>query len=66
MLDQCWCTLRSRARNAENRNFKIWRDDGNENVKKKKVKKKKNNFAQASHYFVHFFAVFARLRQEIS
>ena len=23
-----------------------------------------NNFARASHFFVHFFAVFARLRRE--
>ena len=26
--------------------------------------KKNNNFARASHFFVHFFAVFARLRLE--
>ena len=25
-----------------------------------------NNFAHESHYFVHFFAVFARLRREIA
>ena len=26
--------------------------------------KQNNNFARASHFFVHFFAVFARLRRE--
>ena len=38
--------------------------DGNENVKKKKqlrFNKQNNNFAGASHFFVHFFAPFAVL-----
>ena len=34
--------------------------DGNENVKKKK----KKHFSRASHFFVHFFVAFARLRRE--
>ena len=41
--------------------------DGNENVKKKKnnrFNKQNNNFARVSHFFVHFFPVFARLRRE--
>ena len=40
--------------------------DGNENVKKKnnRFNKQNNNFARASHFFVHFFPVFARLRRE--
>ena len=42
--------------------------DGNENVKKKRNKfiliKQNNNFARASRFFVHFFAVTARLRRE--
>ena len=32
--------------------------------KKKRFNKQNNNFARASHIFVHFFAVFARLRRE--
>ena len=53
-----------------NRFFKIQRRDRNENVKKKKKKKKaglinkRNNFARASHFFVHFFTFFARLCPE--
>ena len=27
--------------------------------------RRQNNFARASHFFVHFFAIFARLRREI-
>ena len=39
--------------------------DGNENVKKNNwFNKQNNNFARASHFFVHFFPVFARLRRE--
>ena len=40
--------------------------DDNENVKKKTIGliSKKNNFARASHFFVHFFPVFARLRRK--
>ena len=41
-------------------------DDGddNENVKKGKRFNNQNNFARASRFFVHFFAVTARLRPE--
>ena len=42
------------------RDFKIQRRDGKENVKKKQ----NNNFARASRFFLHFVAVFARLRRE--
>ena len=40
--------------------------DGNEKVKKtnNRFNKQNNNFARASHFFVHFFPVFARLRRE--
>ena len=43
------------------RDFKIRRQNGNENVKKQKknrFNKQNNNFACASHLFVYFFAVF--------
>ena len=46
-------------------NFTIPRHDGNENVKNNnRFSKQNNNVARASHFFVHFFAVFARLRRE--
>ena len=39
--------------------------DGNENVKKNNRSIKQNlKFARASRFFVHFFAVTARLRRE--
>ena len=39
--------------------------DGNENVKKVMGFIEQNNkFARASHFFVHFFVVTARLRRE--
>ena len=40
--------------------------DGEENGKKKMFIITNNNFARASRYFVHFFAVFAPLRHETS
>ena len=43
------------------RDFKIQQLDGSKNFKKKKnnrVNKRNKNFAHASHFFVHFFAVF--------
>ena len=39
-------------------------DDDKENAKK--TKQQNNNFARASHFFVHSFAIVARLRSEIS
>ena len=40
-------------------------DDGNENGKKAiGLDKQNNNFARASRFFAHFFAVVARLRRE--
>ena len=42
------------------RDFTIRRRDGNENVGIG------INFARASHFFVHFFAVFERLQCEIA
>ena len=33
-------------------------------TKKIKFNKQSNNFARASHFFVHFFALFARLRRK--
>ena len=39
--------------------------DNDENVKKpNRFYKQNNSFARASHFFVHFFPVFARLRRE--
>ena len=39
--------------------------DGNENVKKSnRFIEQNNNYARASRFFVHFFAVTARLRRE--
>ena len=48
------------------RDLKIGDGDGNENVKKAigLISDGNNNFACAAHFFVHFFAVFARLRRE--
>ena len=46
------------------RDFKIQRRDGNENVQNKGFNKQINNFAHASRFFVHFFAVFAQVRRE--
>ena len=40
--------------------------DGEENGKKKMFIITNNNFARASRYFVHFFAVVAPLRHETS
>ena len=51
--------------NLNSRDFKIQRRGRQrERQKKKKFKKQNNNFARASHFFVHFFPVFARLRGE--
>ena len=45
------------------RDVTIQRHDGNENVKNNKsFSRQNNNFARAAHFFVHFFAVFARLK----
>ena len=58
------------------RDVKIQRDHRNEKVEKKqqqqqqtnndnnRFNKQNNNFARASHYFVHFFAITARLISE--
>ena len=45
-----------------NRDFKIQRSDGNENVKKGLISKTITS-ARTSYFFVHFFAVFALLRR---
>ena len=44
----------------------IQRQEGNENAKKKnnRFDKQNNNVAHGSRFFVHFFAVFARLQCE--
>ena len=45
----------------------LWSDDGDgkENVKKQfKFNNQTNNFARASRFFVHFYAVTERLRRE--
>ena len=50
------------------RDFKVWRRDGNKNVKNShgfnKQNSNKKNFARASRFFVHFVAVSARIRPE--
>ena len=47
------------------RNFKIQRRGRQrERHKNNRFNKQNNNFARASHFFVHFFPVFARLRRE--
>ena len=49
------------------KDFTIPRHDGNENVKNNnRSSRQNNNFASASHFVVHFVAVFARLRREIA
>ena len=50
-----------------NGDYTIRRGDGNENVKNSnRFNRQNNSYARASHIFVHFFAVFARLRREIA
>ena len=50
-----------------NRDYTIRRRDGNEHVKNSnRFNRQNNSYARASHIFVHFFAVFARLRREIA
>ena len=45
------------------RDVTIQRHDGNENVKNNNsFSRQNNNFARAAHFFVHFFADFARLK----
>ena len=57
--------VRAHAHNT--RDFTIRRRDGNENVKNNnRFRRQNNSFAHASHFLVHFFAVFARLRREIA
>ena len=47
------------------KDLKIQQRDGNANVKKdNRFNKQTTNIPRASHFFVHFFAVFARLRRE--
>ena len=47
------------------RDFKIQRRGRQrERQKKNRLYKQNNNFARASHFFVYFFPVFARLRRE--
>ena len=46
---------------------KFQRRDGNEKVNKKennRFNEQNNNFARASHFFAHFFVVFALQRRE--
>ena len=71
-----WCSLPQGASNEERLRGRLKlvllsapfgslsNDDGNENGKK--TKQQNNNLARASHFFVHSFAVVARLRSEIS
>ena len=50
-----------------NRDYTIRRRDSNENVKNSnRFSRQNNSYARASHIFVHFFALFARLRREIA
>ena len=55
------------ALSSINRDHTIRRRDGSENVKNcNRFSTQNNSYARASHIFVHFFAVFARLRREIA
>ena len=48
-----------------NRDFKIQRlGRQRERQKSNRFNKQNNNFTRASHFFVHFFPVFAQLRHE--
>ena len=50
-----------------NRDYTIRRGDGNENVNNSnRFNRQNNSYARASHIFVHFFAVFARLRRDFT
>jgi len=53
---------------AENtRDFKIQWPNGNDNVQENnRFNKQNNNFACASYFFVHFFAIFSQLQHEIA
>ena len=52
-------------RARENRDLKIKRRRRQrERHKSNRFNKENNNFARVSHFFVHFFDVFARLRRE--
>ena len=47
--------------------FKIQRRDGNDSVKNQnRFSRQNNNFARAPYFFVHFFAVYARLKCKIA
>ena len=49
---------------SEKRNRQLAFELQNSHVCEKCSNKQNNNFASASHFFVHFFAVTARLRRE--
>ena len=50
-----------------NGDFTIRRRDGNDNVQNNnRFSRQNNNVARASHFLVHFIAVFARLPREIA
>ena len=55
------------CQSLNNGDFTIRRRDGNENVQNNnRFSRQNNNFARASHFLVHFIAVFGRLRREIA
>ena len=61
------CVEEGRVRVDVIRDFKIQRRGRQWERQKKKnnrFNKQNNNFARASHFFVHFFPVFAPLRRE--
>ena len=55
------CEVRGIRHETQNRKTA----DGNENIKKKKIRKT-TTFARASRFFVHFFVVTARLQREVA
>ena len=61
-----WSETWSRGTNSRLPFGANWDDaDGNEDRQKNnRFNKQNKNFARASHFFVHFFPVFARLRRE--
>ena len=59
------CLVFMSSTQRENRDFTIQRRGRQrERQKNNRFNKQNNNFARASHFFVHFFPVFARLRRE--
>ena len=67
MKIECEFTFKGKFSWNVTRDFTIRRRDSNENVKNYNSSSRQNNsYARTSHFFVHFFAIFARLPREIA